>query len=102
MIARGQDRQIFSWTFAVVFRHEADSVTLAAQVILAPGNIIARYYKDHVAVLAGEIIHRRQIVTYRRRPCFQFLPKVIHIVGSAHVYADKGWRRQVEFFRHAF
>lgn len=102
MIARGQDRQIFPRAFAVIFRHEADSVTLAAQVILAPGDIIARHYEDHVAVLAGEVIHRRQVVTYRRRSRLQLLPEIIHIVGPAHVYADVGRRGQVELLRHAF
>lgn len=77
-------------------------MTLAAQIILAPGDIIARHYEDHVPVLAGEIIHRWQVVTYRRRPRFQLLPKVIHVVGSAHVYADISRRGQVEFLRHSF
>lgn len=90
MIARGQNRQVFPRAFAVVFRHEANSVTLVAQVILAPDDIIARHYEDHVVVLASEVIHRRQIVTYRRRPRLQLLPKIIQVIGSAHVYADIG------------
>lgn len=90
MIARGQDRQIFPWAFAIVFRYETDSVTLAAQVILAPGDIIARHYENHVVVLADEVIHRRQVVTYRRRPCLQLLPQIIYVVSPAHVYADVG------------
>lgn len=77
-------------------------MTLAAQVILAPGNIIARHYEDNIAVPTGEIIHRRQVVTYRCGPRLQLLPKIIYVIGSTHVYTDVSWRGQVELLRHAF
>lgn len=59
MVTRGQYRQVLPRALAVIVRHETDPVTFAAQVIFTPGDIIARHYEDYVAVLAGEVIHRR-------------------------------------------